>query len=607
MRRGTHAGRSRSWSRELSARTGHTRDIDHDETDPENSSAAAAELGDERPRTPGSAGRIRRQLSHQLETLRHRPPLATVQALAEFVLRWVLRIALPLAGASAMLHLFPYHATAGGVRFQVQATLFTRSGITADTTLGSWIFGHVDGLPLGVHLSPENVDVVRMAAAATENPQSYVEALRRDFVDQLPGAIAWLAGEAVLGALIGLAVAAAINLAVRYVRGLPKRQHEVRHRLLQFAVVTVVAAVLGGYGALSYNPHWAKQSRLTGTLGALQLFPGQLQQYYKQHATAFDVVNGIAAIQAQLQQNLEQTNAPPTALNIMYISDVHLASTYPLLRQYAQNFHVSLVINTGDESQFGTAAEMTPAFRQQMRSLTKIAPMIWVAGNHDSPTTLNVMRSIPGVIVLGTKTTDPDGGFAVTAQELNAFGLHIGGLPDPRVYGAGGAFGSNEPSVVDPLERSAADDAVKGVQPDDVFDIFATHEPTAADELIKDLPGRVRQVNSGHVHQQNATSDIQKNGVINLVEGSSGAGGLKEVGLDVQQVPVEFSIESVAADCQFTKLVRFQVAGATATDASPDQSGENVTANTIYLNPQKVPEGEQCDPSYGIGPAVPVS
>jgi hypothetical protein len=109
------------------------------------------------------------------------------------------------------------------------------------------------------------------------------------------------------------------------------------------------------------------------------------------------------------------------------------------------------------------------------------------------------------------------------------------------------------------------------------------------------------------VHQQNPTSDIQQNGVINLVEGSSGAGGLKEVGLDVQQVPVEFSIESVAASCQFTKVVRFQVAGATATDASPDQSGENVTANTVYLDPQQVPTGEQCDPTYGIGPAVPVS
>ena len=424
----------------------------------------------------------------------------------------------------------------------------------------------------------------------------------------MPRILVWLAGEALIGVLLGLLAGAAINLAIRHLRGLPRRSHELRHRAGQLLAVVVVLAVLGGYGAASYNPDWAKRLRLTGTLAALQLFPGQLREYYQQHATAFDVLNGIVSIQAQLQQNLERTDIAPTSYNVMYISDVHLASTYPLLREYAENFHVSLVVNTGDEAQFGTAAEMTPEFRRQIRGLTKVAPMIWLAGNHDSPTTVQVMRSIPGVIVLGTKTANPDGGFAVTGQEVNAYGLHIGAVPDPRVYGAAGADGSNDPSVVDPLERAAVDGAVKGVQPDDFFDIFATHEPTAAAQLLKDLPGQIRQVNSGHVHQQNADSDVQKGGVINLVEGSSGAGGLKEVGMDVTPVPIEFSIESVAADCQFTKVVRFQVAGAAPTSSTSVVSGaENVTASTIYLDPQQLPAGEQCAVSDGIGPVVPIS
>jgi predicted MPP superfamily phosphohydrolase len=549
---------------------------------------------------------MRARLTAAAATARHRP-LVAAEKVTEFGLRWLLRIALPIAGAAAMLHLFPYHASAGGVGFDVQATLFTRSGITADTTFGSWIFSDVDGLPFGVHLTPKNVDVVRMAGAATQDPAAYVTSLRDDFADQVPQALAWLAGEALIGVLIGLAVAAAINLAVRQLRGQPRRGHELRRRGLQLLSAFVVLAVLGGYGAVSFNPHWAKRSRLTGTLGALQLFPGQLQQYYQNNATAFDVVNGIAAIQAQLQQHIEQTEAPPTAFNIMYISDVHLASTYPLLRQYAENFDVSLVINTGDEAQFGTAAEMTPEFRKQVRGLTKIAPMIWLAGNHDSPTTVDVMRSIKGVTVLGTKVAGPDG-FEVGAQELSVFGLHIGGLPDPRVYGAAGPDGSNTPSVVDPLERKAADQAVQGIPPDDDFDIFATHEPTAADQLVKDLPGRIRQINSGHVHAQNADSEVQKDGVINLVEGSSGAGGLKEVGLNVTPVPIEFSIESVAADCQFTKVVRFQVAGAApASSAAATAPLQNVTASTIYLDPQQVPEGKQCIAVGGIGPVTPVS
>ena len=74
----------------------------------------------------------------------------------------------------------------------------------------------------------------------------------------------------------------------------------------------------------------------------------------------FDVINAIAGIQSQLQQNIDQAASLPTSYNIMFISDMHLASTYPLVAQYAANFDVALIVNTGDESEFGTRAEMTP-------------------------------------------------------------------------------------------------------------------------------------------------------------------------------------------------------------------------------------------------------
>jgi predicted MPP superfamily phosphohydrolase len=524
------------------------------------------------------------------------------RAAAELAGRWVLRIVLPLAGAGAMLHLFPFHATAGGMHFTVQATLFTRSGITADTTFGDWIFDSVDGLPLGVHLSPQNVDVVRMAASATHDPTSFVARLREDFTAQVPWIIAWLAAEALLGVLIGLAAAAAVNLALRHLRELPRRPRELRRRVRQLAGVGVVLAVLAGYGALTYNPDWTKRSRLTGTLGALQLFPGQLREYYQQNATAFGVVDGVASIQAQLQHHLERKTVPDTAFNIMFISDMHLAATYPLVRQYARNFDVSLIVNTGDESQFGTSAEMSPGYLAQLKELTAEVPMVWLAGNHDSPTTERIMSGIPGVIVLGTKTTDASGGFAVTARKLDAYGLTIGGIPDPRVYGAAGPDGSNDPPVVDPLERSAMKKALQEAPANAKYDIFATHEPVAAAEIAHQLPGRVRQTNSGHLHHQNAASDVQKKGLINLVEGSTGAGGLKEIGLDVKPVPVEFSIESVAADCQFTRVVRFQIAG--SAPASPDvtaPAADNVTASTLYLSPQKLSSGRECSTALGVG------
>ncbi|TAM87296.1 MAG: metallophosphoesterase, partial [Jatrophihabitans sp.] len=291
------------------------------------------------------------------------------------------------------------------------------------------------------------------------------------------------------------------------------------------------------------------------------------------------------------------TRAPATSFNIMMISDMHLAATYPLVRDYVRNFGVSLIINTGDESQFGTAAEITPTYRAEIESVTRLAPMLWVAGNHDSPVTEAIMAGIPGVYVLGSKT-GTGSGYEVALGSLRAYGLRIGGVPDPRVYGAAGLFGSDVDAETDKLEQAAIDSAVAGLPRDEKFDILMTHEPAAAAQLIKDLPGRVRQVNSGHTHHQNPSREIQAGPVIDLVEGSTGAGGLKEVGVDYKPAPIQFSIESVAADCQFTKVVRFQIAAGSAADVAAGAG--DVTASTIYLAPQQVADGRTCTTAEGI-------
>ncbi len=545
-----------------------------------------------------------RRRAHAAAELVVHDPMRALRNVGAFLLRWALRVCLPVAGAAIMLHIFPYRASAGGAHFRVQATLLTRSGLSADTTFGNWEFKRVDGLPIGAHISPEDVDVVRIAAAATKNGQAYVDGLRDDLARQIPWMITWLAGEALLGFLLGLAAAAALNLAACYLRKLPRRERELRLRARQLGVAFGVLALVGGYGLVTYNPHWVKDSRVTGTLAALQLFPGQLSQFYTRQSKAFDVISAIAGIQAQLQHNIDRDANPSTAFNIMFISDMHLASTYPLVRQYAANFNVALIVNTGDESEFGTKAEMTPTYLSQLRALTRTTPMIWLAGNHDSPATIAVMRSVPGVTVLGAKVTRPDGSITVGAQLMTAYGLTIAALPDPRVYGGGGVYGSNDSSVVHALERSAADTAVHDVPSSARFDIFATHEPVAADELAHDLPGQIRQTNAGHEHAQNADADLQHNGVISLVEGSTGAGGLDNINRGVPAPPVEFSIESVAPSCEFTKLVRFQLQGpppSSTSDTTP-AGGQQVVASTLYLDHQPVARGRTCSLAAGRTP-----
>jgi Calcineurin-like phosphoesterase len=526
------------------------------------------------------------------------PGLGQVAVLTgTFVMRWLLRLTLPIAGAAALLHLLPYRGTAAGVNLSVEGTLLTRPGLTADTTFGNWEFPHVDSLPIGIHIRPQNVDLLRLARSAPDT-ERFAHQLRDDVTAQAHAITVWIGLEILVGALLGLAVAAGINMAVRYLRGHAKRPGEGRRRAMQLAWASAVAAAVAIYGVATFNPDWTKQSRLTGTLGAVQLVPDQLARFYAHQSKVYDVLGAIASIQAQLQDQIAEHDTPPASFNIMYLSDMHLAATYPLVQQYSRNFDVKLIINTGDESEFGRAPEITATYRDQIASITRTVPMIWLAGNHDSPEVAAEMAGIPGVTVVGSKTADGDT-FRVAAQKLTAYGLTIGALPDPRVYGAPGAYGSDQDSTTDPLERTAVDDAVQHVT--DKFDIFATHEPVAARQLIKDLPGQIRETAAGHTHRQNDAGDLQKGRTIELVEGSTGAGGLDAINRSTPAPPVEFSIQTVALNCQFTKIVRFQL-----DDASPDDSsaasvyGQQVRASTVYFGPQQLESTRRCTLGQGI-------
>jgi predicted MPP superfamily phosphohydrolase len=583
-----------------------------------------------------------------------RDPRATalriLKATPGFLGRWLLRIVLPLAGAAAVLHAFPYRATVQGVPFEVEGSLFTRPGLNADTTLGSWEFPHLTGLPVGVTITPQDVDLLKLTKAAGGDRSAFVQALQADFTDLVPKIAAWLVAEVLIGVLLGLAVAAAINMSLRYLRGAPKRPHELRLRLIELGSALGVVVLVGVFGWVTYNPNWVQQSRLTGTLAAAQLFPGQLSQYYEQNNKAFDVLGSVLGIQAALQQQID-AEAPETALRIMFISDMHLAANYPLVQVYARSYDVDLIVNTGDESLFGTGIELTPGYLDAVRAVAAETPMLWLAGNHDSPAVEQTMRTIPGVTVLGSKTQTDDG-YAVRAGYVDAFGLTIGGIPDPRVYGGPGAYGADDAKVTDPLERDAVDKALADVvadpeassdssssssssassepadgtadgtaddtttaasdETDLFFDIFAAHEPVQADELRDQLPDRIRQTDVGHVHKQNDPGDLQSDGTIDLVEGSTGAGGLNDIVRGDTRPPIEFSIESVAPDCQFTRVVRFAIASSTPTAASaaeaatPQAFGDDVTASTIYFTPQDIDDNRTCGADLGIGAEHPL-
>ena len=133
-----------------------------------------------------------------------------------------------------------------------------------------------------------------------------------------------------------------------------------------------------------------------------------------------------------------------------------------------------------------------------------------------------------------------------------------------------------------------------------------------ADELRDQLPDRIRQTDVGHVHKQNDPGDLQSDGRIDLVEGSTGAGGLNDIVRGDTRPPISFSIESVAPDCQFTRVVRFAIDSSTPTAASaaeattPQAFGDDVTASTIYFTPQDIDDNRTCGADLGISTEHPL-
>jgi hypothetical protein len=247
--------------------------------------------------------------------------------------------------------------------------------------------------------------------------------------------------------------------------------------------------------------------------------------------------------------------------------------------------------------------------------------MLWLAGNHDSPQVVEAMSAIPGVTVLGTKASTGDG-YQVTAGVVDAYGLTVAGLPDPRVYGGPGAYGADDPKVTDPLEKRAVDRAVGSKRPADgsvttspsssssggsdggaAIDVFATHEPVAAAEVRSVLGDDVRETVAGHTHHQNDPGDLQDGSAIDLVEGSTGAGGLDNIVRGADRPPIEFSIESVGADCQFTGILRFQIqTPPEAADAgTPQAYGDDVSVSRVSFRPQDVATGRSCGTDLGLG------
>jgi predicted MPP superfamily phosphohydrolase len=134
-------------------------------------------------------------------------------------------------------------------------------------------------------------------------------------------------------------------------------------------------------------------------------------------ASNLNVLYGrITATPDHLASGLE-----PGTLRVLHISDLHNnLAAFDFIRQVASQFQVSLIVDTGDLTDFGSPPEL--AMVHGIASLPY--PYVFVAGNHDSRAVTEALLKTKNVTVL-------------TGKPVTVLGLTIVGLPNPASLRAG--------------------------------------------------------------------------------------------------------------------------------------------------------------------------
>lgn len=415
---------------------------------------------------------------------------------------------LALAGATLAVALFgTVHHTVGPVR----ADLALRPSWTGGT--------EVDVPPLGKLSMDSHWGPLRIRATITGIRLDQARTVLGGGLtqDELEDQIS----SDVRGALLalGLKSAAAAILGAGVVVALAFR----RWRPVAAAAGTTVLALVvsGGVTAATWNTKALSQPRFTGLLSSAPTLIGDIQDIRQR----FDSYRAeLAKIVTNVSQLFDVAatlpGAPPSgAIPVLWVSDIHdNPEAFDVMESLIRQFGVKAVVDTGDVSDHGTAAE--DALYSPVSQLD--VPFVHVRGNHDSVgATEAYLAKLPNVTVL-------DAGRSATIA-----GIRFAGIGDPRFTPDKSSGTDTEDSVALALAGEQLATAVQAADPP--IDVALVHEPPMA----KPLGGLVPLVLDGHIHHR--ASDVLADKTLELTQGSSGGAGLRTLDSG-KPTPLESSI-----------------------------------------------------------------
>jgi predicted phosphodiesterase len=300
---------------------------------------------------------------------------------------------------------------------------------------------------------------------------------------------------------IGSAVLGALLLGVAAFRR--------RWRRILLSGGVAVAVVLSGAAATAatWNPKAINEPKYDGLLASAPSVVGDardiVNNFQKYEDQLAKIVTNVSRLY-DVTSTLPEYSPSASTIRVLSVSDLHLnPASWGVIRSVTKQFDIDLIIDTGDISDHGTAAENT--YVEPIASLG--APYVFVRGNHDSLVTERAVADQPNAIVLDN-------------QVREVAGLRLAGIGDPRFTPDKNTRDRPAPASVKQTGLALAD-LIRGQSPSAPVDIGLIHDPDGATQL----DGTVPLTLSGHLHVRKEFK--LPRGTFQFIQGSTGASGLR--------------------------------------------------------------------------------
>jgi predicted phosphodiesterase len=419
---------------------------------------------------------------------------------------------------------------------------------------------HKGPLKLRISIDTVNVDDVQRLISSTESTDTIGATLATD----VKSALIRLAIRSVLCALAG-----ALVLTWLVFR---------RPKPVAFAAATTAVLIVygGGYAALSFRTTALSEPKFSGLLASAPAAIGDVRdieaRFTAYRAELAKLVTNVSKLY-DVASTLPSSPPSNDTTAVLWVSDIHdNPEAFTVMQSLISQFGVAAVVDSGDLSDHGTAAEnalYTPIAHLGV-------PYVYVKGNHDSAAhTVAALQKMKNVTVL-----DDD--------EATVAGIHFVGIGDPRFTPDKTTTSSSgdELKLLSEYGERLAQEATAAHA-----DVAVIHDPAMSGPLMGEVP----LVLAGHLHHRDVAN---ADGTLLLTQGSTGGAGLRNLE-GAQPLPLDASILYFDSDTH--KLIAYDDVTVGGLGLTSVQIQRHAVTSEIKGGTNPVP------PSASAAPSAPAS